>query len=124
MHSCIELRKITRYRLRAQALFMWVSLDGKPQSGQGATRDINTLGVYVLTEKLPPIGALVQMEIVLPNLADTGPGMHLKGEGVVLRCESESMKEVKAVRRGFAASAQFFFARAYSAGPLLHTPRE
>ena len=50
-------------------------------------RDINTFGVYVLTDSLPPVGARVQMEIMLPTLTDTGSGMHLQGEGVVLRRE-------------------------------------
>jgi len=108
MHSVIELRKAKRYPLSAPVHFMWACQDGKPQSGHGTTCDINTLGVYVLTDILPPVGALVQMEIVLPKLADTGPGMHLTGEGVVLRRESDATKRVGAKARGFAASMQFY----------------
>jgi hypothetical protein len=103
MRNTIELRKAKRYRLSAPALFMWAPKDGKPQSGQGVIRDINTSGIYVLTDAVPPIGARVQMEIVLPKLVDTSPGMHLQGEGVVLRCEFGD-----ASKRGFAASAQFY----------------
>ena len=103
MRNTIELRKAKRYPLSAPALFMWAPKDGKPQSGQGVTRDINTAGIYVLTDAMPPIGARVQMEIVLPRLADTSPGMHLQGEGIVLRCESG-----KATKSGFAASALFY----------------
>jgi hypothetical protein len=103
MRNTIELRKAKRYPLSAPALFMWAPKDGKPQSGQGVTRDINTAGIYVLTDAMPPIGARVQMEIVLPRLADTSPGMHLQGEGIVLRCEY-----CDASKRGFAASAQFY----------------
>ena len=103
MHSVIELRKTTRYRLSAPAHFMWAPKDGKPQSGQGVTRDINTAGIFVLTDAMPPIGARVQMEIVLPKLRDTSPGMHLQGEGVVLRCEYGD-----ASKHGFSASAQFY----------------
>ena len=68
MHNAIELRNAKRYRLSAPALFLWALQDGRPQSGQGVTRDINTFGVYVLTDALPPVGALVQMEIALPRL--------------------------------------------------------
>jgi hypothetical protein len=82
---------------------MWAFRDGEPQSGRGITRDINTLGVFVLTDALPPVGARVQMEIALPKLTATGMGMQLTCEGVVLRCESGD-----ATKRGFAASAQFY----------------
>ena len=108
MHGVVELRKAKRYPLSAPALFMWARQDGKPQNGHGTTRDINTLGVYVLTDALPPVGALVQMEIVLPKLVDSGPGMHLTGDGIVLRCESSGAKGVGVAGGGFAASVQFY----------------
>lgn len=108
MHSALELRRAKRYQLNAPAVFLWARQDGKPQSGQGVTRDINTSGVYVVTDASPPVGARVQMEIVLPKLADAGPGMHLTGEGVVLRCELDSTKGAASVGRGFAASVQFY----------------
>ena len=88
MHSAIELRSAKRYRLSVPALFMWAPQEGKPRNGKGVTRDINALGVYVQTDSLPPVGARVQMEVVLPKLADSSPGMHLQGEGIVLRCET------------------------------------
>jgi hypothetical protein len=103
MLKAIELRKAIRYQLSAPALFMWATQDGKPHSGQGVTRDINTSGVYVVTDAVPPVGARVQLEIVLPKLADDSPGMHLQGEGIVFRCEFQ-----EAGKSGFAASAQFY----------------
>ena len=102
MLCAIELRKAIRYQLRAPALFMWAPQNGKPQSGRGFTRDINTFGVYVQTDSIPPVGARVQLEIVFPKLSDNGSGMHLHGEGVVLRCEGDHTH-----KGGFAASAQF-----------------
>ena len=108
MHSAIELRKAKRYHLNAPARFLWASQDGEPQSGEGVTRDVSTFGVYVLTDALPPVGALVQMEIALPKLVDTGSGMHLDCEGVVLRSEPHSAKGVGASEGGFAASMQFY----------------
>lgn len=48
------------------------------------------------------------MEIVLPKLADTGPGMHLAGEGIVLRSEHSSTMGAAASAGGFAASIQFY----------------
>ena len=82
---------------------MWALHDGEPQCGRGITRDISTFGVFVITDALPPVGARVQMEIALPKLTDTGSGMQLTCEGVVLRCESDD-----ATMRGFAAAAQFY----------------
>jgi hypothetical protein len=103
MRISIELRKAKRYWLNAPAHFMWAPKNGKPQSGQGLTRDINTSGVFVVTDAIPPVGARVQMEIVLPKLKDAGPGMRLEGEGIVLRCNRGD-----AAKCGFAASVQFY----------------
>lgn len=103
MHNVMELRKAKRYTLTAPAVFMWAPPDGELHSGQGMTRDINTFGVYIVSDALPPVGARIQIEIILPKLNDKGSGMHLQGEGVVLRCESS-----KADRSGFAASAQLY----------------
>lgn len=107
MHNAIELRKAKRYRLSAPALFLWAAQEGKLQSGQGVTRDMNASGVYVLTDALPPVGALVQLDILLPKLADPGFGMSLAGEGVVLRVESKGSQGVESGEAGFAASVQF-----------------
>ena len=101
--NAVELRKAKRYRLRVPALFIWEPQDGKLQSGQGVTRDINTSGIFVLTDVMPPVGALVQMEVVLPKLENAGPGMRLHGEGVVLRCERGDVENL-----GFSASAHFY----------------
>ena len=108
MQNSIELRKAKRYPLNAPAQFIWALREGKPQTGQGVTRDINTAGVYVQTDALPPVGSRIQMEIVLPKLGDTGPGLKLAGEGVVLRREPSSATGVAASRGGFAASIQFY----------------
>ena len=42
------------------------------------------------------------MEVVLTKLSGKGHGMHLHGEGIVLRCDCDHSQ-----KRGFAASAQF-----------------
>ena len=106
--TTIELRKARRYPLSAPVRFMWAPREGKPQTGRGVTRDINIAGVYVQTDALPPVGSRIQMELVLPRLGDTGPGMQLAGEGVVLRSEPCSDTGVAASPGGFAASIQFY----------------
>ena len=77
VHSIVELRKSNRYALRVPVLFEWAPQNGEPQSGRGVTRDINTFGVYIMTDALPPVGALVQMDILLPKLEAPGFGMSL-----------------------------------------------
>jgi hypothetical protein len=108
MHTAIELRKSKRYPLNAPVLFLWAPHEGKARSGQGVTRDINASGVYVLTDVLPPVGALVQLDILLPKLEDPGFGMSLAGEGVVLRVEPQSAQGAGTSGAGFAASMQFY----------------
>lgn len=108
MRNPVELRKAKRYRLTAPAIFLWAPHHGKPQSGEGAIRDINTFGVYVLTDSLPPVGARVQMEIVLPKITNKGSGVHLQGEGVVLRTEPRGSQDAGSSKGGFAASVQFY----------------
>jgi hypothetical protein len=105
MHTVVELRKSKRYRLSAPALFLWAAHESKTQSGHGVTRDINASGVYVLTDALPPVGALVQLDVLLPKLEDPGFGMSLAGEGVVLRVEPQGAGTSDP---GFAAAAQFY----------------
>jgi hypothetical protein len=104
----IELRKTNRYRLSASVRFGWASHDGLPQYGEGSTRDINISGVYVLSDALPPLGSLIQLDILLPNLKGTAPGMRLYGEGRVFRCEPRGAKDTGATENGFAASVQFY----------------
>jgi len=117
----IELRKAKRYRLSAPALFLWAPHEGNPQSGQGVTRDINASGVYVLTDVLPPVGALLQMDVLLPKLEDPGFGMSLAGEGIVLRVEPHGPQGAGTSEAGFAASVQFYPEEAASVLSRLET---
>ena len=108
MQSVSEMRKAKRYRLSAPALFMAAPREGKPQSGRGVTRDINAFGVYILTDTSPPVGARVQLDILLPKLEDPGFGMSLAGEGVVVRVEPQGSESAEPRKAGFAASVQFY----------------
>lgn len=104
----IERRKANRFRLSAPVFFYWAPQNGPAQSDQGTTRDINSHGVYIQADEVPPIGALVQMDILLPKLASSGLGMHLTGEGVVVRIEPRDANHEGWVQPGFAASVQFY----------------
>jgi len=121
MHNAIELRRAKRYRLSATALFEWVPEKGAPHNGEGVTRDINASGVYVVTDALPPVGALIQMEVLLPKLENPGVGMILAGEGEVLRVEPRGTRGVATIGGGFAASVHFYPEATVSALSRLET---
>jgi hypothetical protein len=104
----VEQRWKNRYRLTAPVFFSWAPQNGTPESGGGITRDVSATGIYVCADETPPVGALIQMDIQLPNLAGGGPGTHLTGEGVVLRVDPRSNKMADASNGGFAASVQFY----------------
>ncbi len=53
------------------------------------------------------------MDIMLNNLSG-GPGVHLTGEGVVLRVEPPNAKNPSASDSGFAVSVQFYLQSAES----------
>jgi hypothetical protein len=95
-----QLRNANRYRLCTPAFFLWVGQDGALQGGEGVTVDISTCGAFVMADTPPPVGARIQVEIVLPGLEDSSPGMLFSGEGHVLRVER------KEARIGFAAALQ------------------
>jgi hypothetical protein len=99
----MERRKSTRYRVIAPVLFSWDPKNRPPQSGKGVTRDISTSGVYVLTAANPPVGSRVQMEILVPKLRSTDVGIHLCGEGIVVRVESGGITR----EDGFVAKVHF-----------------
>jgi hypothetical protein len=54
--------------------------------GSGLTRDISTKGMFVYTASLPPHGASVKAEVILPSssLVDEGPRMTAKGRALRL----------------------------------------
>jgi hypothetical protein len=89
-------------------LFSWAPDGGLPHSGQGVTRDINTSGVYVFAKIAPQVGSRVQVDVLLPNFTDGSSGMHLYGEGAVLRVERFDGNGNGARGTGFAAAVQFF----------------
>lgn len=95
--------------MNAPVQFTWVGHDGEPKTGRGVTRDVTTFGAYIVADALPSVGALMQLEIALPKVAQSPSGMCLHGEGVVLRTESSaSVPRTGAGHGGFAATMQFY----------------
>ncbi len=103
MHYVNELRKAKCYRFSAPSLLVWARQDGKPQRGQGVTRDLSTFGVYIPKIALPQVGAHVQIDIAHTEMVDSSNRLQLHGESVVLRSEPHDVSE-----GGLAASARFY----------------
>jgi phage terminase large subunit-like protein len=103
-----DFRKGKRYWFNAPVRFTWLAPNGEERTSQGITRDVNTAGAYIVADELPPVGALVQLEIALPKMAKSPSGMCLHGEGIVLRTEFDGYKSAGAGRGGFAAAMQFY----------------
>jgi hypothetical protein len=98
----MELRKATRYRVSAPALFWWRGADGTLQQAQGISRDISDRGVFVLAKDLPPPGVHVELQVHLPAVAGTSGSAQFTGEGPVVRTSGPASGE-----SGFAAAAVF-----------------
>ena len=98
----MELRKATRHRVSAPALYWWQGADGKLQEAQGISRDISDRGVFVLATDLPPPGVHVELQVHLPAVTGTSRSAQLYGEGTVVRTSGRGAGE-----SGFAAAAVF-----------------
>src|SRR5664279_5669271 len=87
----VELRRTNRYSVSAPVHFWWLKLDGLSESCVGETRDISSSGVFVLAALLPPVGASLQLDVLLPAIREDSTGVRLHGEGVVVRCQYGSV---------------------------------
>jgi hypothetical protein len=102
MGAPVELRRATRYRLKASAVYWWNSADGTLQQAQGTTRDISDRGAFVVSRRLPPLGGHVGVDVFLPAVSDATRSVQLHGEGTVLRISGPGAKEP-----GFALTVVF-----------------
>jgi hypothetical protein len=60
-----ELRRWSRYRLEADAVFAWANPNHGVLLGDGVTRDIGLAGAFISATSCPPIGAKVELDVVL-----------------------------------------------------------
>jgi len=106
MHD-LDLRRTNRYRLAAPVNFWWPSLDGAVQASEGMTRDISSSGLMVLAEKCPPVGAHVQLRVLVSRSSNNPVPLELHGEGLVIRVEYGMAAPLRFLPAGFAASVLF-----------------
>jgi hypothetical protein len=98
----MELRNRVRYRLSADAVFVWESALHGRLLGEGVTRDISLAGAFIFTRTCPPVGATLELDIFLsPGPGGEGKSVRIKTEARVIRVEHLSAE-------GFAAVSQDF----------------
>ena len=87
----LESRKVPRYPVQAPVTFTW-SEEGQAMQGNGWTRDISEVGVFVYSAQCPPPGSETQLEVVLPPLGEAGRILRIRMEAAVLRVSAETSK--------------------------------
>lgn len=85
----LERRRATRYQLRLPVAFSW-EIAGGFSRGEGLTRDVSEVGVYIFAAMCPKLRTRVQLEIFL--FEPPGKSMALRGGMQVLRVEEESQQ--------------------------------
>lgn len=110
----MELRKSNRYAVSAPAFFCWENPDGNLREGQGTTRDISIIGVFVVAECPLSPGSHIELDVYLPSVSGRARSVQLHGEGKVLRVEGR-----EGATTGFAAEVLFQTER--SGGPTILT---
>jgi hypothetical protein len=102
----VELRTVTRCRLKCRVAFSWCEAGKRRRYSEGVTRDISSRGFFILASKSPPAGTALQYDILLPQLERTVPRIRIRGEGRVVRVEFAS---APAGMVSFAAASESFF---------------
>jgi hypothetical protein len=84
----MERRKAVRFRLAASAAFYWESSEHRWLHGEGMTRDVSSASAYILTAVLPPIEAVIWVDIFLSQIREAAPTARIRTKGTVLRIEN------------------------------------
>ncbi len=97
-----EQRMSARFPVHAPVIYSWTD-SGEERRGMGFTRDMCRSGVYVMCrdESIVPVGARVEMELLLPSLGGRTEGVRLQAQGSVVRPGREDEST------GFAVLIQF-----------------
>src|SRR5450755_1228291 len=86
-----EARVTRRYPIAAQVSFQWRGSDRAWFHGTGITRDISASGALILSDDLPPLGAEIEVMVMVPSVkrGATATG-RLTGTGTVVRLTTSS----------------------------------
>lgn len=106
--TALQLQRARRFELSAPATFWWMAGEGSLRSSIGVTKDISNSGVLIAASECPPVGAAIQVAVLLPRSEGRGYGMKLQGEGVVVRVDDTRSANFAERPFVFAASVQFY----------------
>jgi hypothetical protein len=98
--SRMERRGATRYRLQLAVTFSWKDESGVVHGSEGQSRDLNSRGIYVHSSTVPPVGAPVEMNVLLTRFESMKRPAELHAQGRVVRIQSGGSDPE---RPGFAA---------------------
>ncbi len=86
--ASVNRRHACRFELCVPVILSWSDKEGRERVTAGFSRDIATLGIFVVTQsELPPLSSKVHVEVILPSLARKSRGMTLNSPGTVVRAE-------------------------------------
>ena len=92
-----------KHGLGGEAVFSWKGPRKNQLRGEGVTRDISVAGAFIYTRMCPPVGATVDLEILLSQRqGNKGKNLQIKTTAKVIRVENSAGAE------GFAATSQDF----------------
>ena len=83
----MELRSRVRHRFSADAVFTWQNAESMYLHGEGVTRDVSASGAYIFSLTCPPVGATIQLDVLLFPLDSGARTLRLKTEARVIRVE-------------------------------------
>ena len=86
----MELRKRVRHRLAVDAVFTWRGAEDSWLHGEGVTRDLSAGGAFLFSLTCPPVGAAIQLDVLLFPLEGGTRSLRLKTEATVIRVEHGS----------------------------------
>ncbi|AXC10559.1 hypothetical protein ACPOL_1211 [Acidisarcina polymorpha] len=77
------LRKGSRYKLRFPVIYRWS--DGEEHVDGGFTKYISRHAAWVLSERPPPMGSNIEIEVLVPSPDETGGYLRIKSVGKMVR---------------------------------------
>jgi hypothetical protein len=85
----VNLRCQERFSIQAPAFISWSKRGGsRKKKREGATRNISSMGIYIVAELGPRPGSTLSFDVLLPPMKKSGPALHIKGRGRILRVDS------------------------------------
>jgi len=99
----MDRRLTNRYPLQMPVTFAWKDVHGIPHQDRGNTRDISSIGEFVLARNCPDEGAPITLDILLPRAPTAVRALWIQVEGIVVRVDQ---RENGKSTNGFAVANQ------------------